>query len=251
MLFFAAILVNPVFTQDVEGKKKKEKKKKAKEETEEIVRPRENWVFRTDLDEAGNFVVAALHKHLWVAYDTSRCAIYKGWSGLGVVKRREDGPPVAEGYPFMDYGARENVWKVVRNGQTYSPKTQWKSIFLGEQNVTLGYWLILEDGTRITVEEIPEFIRTKKDDGNRIGFERIFRVVSAPEDVDVLLEVDCESMLHKGDLKSNGKFQNVNKKKRHFSWGSLYDFTGDLKLDKVEEVSLKMIFTVNPEAESQ
>jgi hypothetical protein len=44
-------------------------------------RPRDPWVFRCVLDKNPRMVVIALHEHLWVAYDTTTCSLYKAWDG--------------------------------------------------------------------------------------------------------------------------------------------------------------------------
>ncbi|MEZ4776935.1 MAG: hypothetical protein R3D00_27420 [Bacteroidia bacterium] len=237
----------PKAEKDKPEKVKKEKPPKPVEVIPVISRPRENWVFKSELDGNGEFLVVALDKTLWLGYDTAHCAIYKGWSGLGVVKRENEKFTRAEGYPIIDQPPVEKIWKISRNGTMSYPKTEFRGYSIADNKVTLHYALVMDDGSQIGVEESPEFVLRKKADDNRIGLERSFRVVNAPEGTDVMLAVVGESMLFGGDIKTDGKFVEEVKHKRHFDWGSLYDFTGDLKLNNSEPVLLKMIFTINPE----
>lgn len=238
-----------------EPKKKKDKPEKVKKEKPPkpvvvapvISRPREDWVFKSELDGEGEFLVVALDKTLWVGYDTAHCAIFKAWSGLGVVKRENEKFPRAEGYPIIDEPPMEKIWKVSRNGNVVFPKTEYRGFTISDNKTTLHYALVMDDGSQIGIEESPEFILRKKANDNRIGLERSFRVLNAPADTEVTLTVSGESILFGGDIKTDSKFSNKAKNKRHFDWGSLYDFKGDLILNNTEPVILKMTFTINPE----
>ena len=47
----------------------------------EVTRDRTPWAFRINLDERPRNLVLALHRDLWVTYDTENSGLHRAWTG--------------------------------------------------------------------------------------------------------------------------------------------------------------------------
>ncbi|MEM6345862.1 MAG: hypothetical protein AAF927_18355 [Bacteroidota bacterium] len=217
---------------------------------EPIVRPLDPFVFRTTLDDRPRMISLALHPKLWVAYDAATCNLYKAWNGKinfdGTVFNNIPGPqPTSEGYTFIGYAERETRWRVIVDGKTIVPKTHFLGYTILDKKVTFNFELELPDGHRIKMTEYPEY--DEKKSGAMTGLVRIITTDNVPKGVEVVLPVVYDAMLFPGDIKTDGKMNKKSKVKRHFDWGSTYDFEGELLLNSNEPTELRTFFALNPE----
>jgi cytochrome c len=221
---------------------------------EEAPRPLDPWVFRTVLDGKAGSLVAALHKDMWIAYDVEQGTLYRAWRGSviasgAVFTGTLGGQPKTDGFTFFaGDGEDRQVWTVRRKGGEETPKVRFSGYRVLDNVLTLNYELTLQDGSKIRVEEQPEY-RPKKDNTNRAPLERVFRLYDLPdEDTEVVLSLKVSNLLLKGDLKSNSKLKNTDVEKRHFDWGTSFNLESDLLLNTDEPTELTMIFTLDLEA---
>src|SRR5258706_3333755 len=84
-------------------------------------RPYQPWVFRSVLDDQPRIITLALNDHLWAAYHTDSCSLYKVWKGQvhlqGAVYDNAHGPqPISIGDAWLKnpYG---RPWNVAKDGQ--------------------------------------------------------------------------------------------------------------------------------------
>ena len=144
----------------------------AQNSTTKPERPRDPWVFRCVLDNRPRIVVLALHKDLYVAYDTTDCSLYKAWRGDvkfdGAVYTTVHGPqPTSQGVDYLSK-TEEPAWTIRRGGQPIAhPSPRWLGYrFLGD-HVVLRYSVEV-DGETIVILERPE-VRLV---GDEVTFER-------------------------------------------------------------------------------
>lgn len=222
-----------------------------KGEEEPIVRPMDPFVFRTALDERPRMVSIALHPELWVAYDLETGNLYKAWNGKvrfegAVFNGNPTKNPTTDGYPFIEYSQTENRWSIVESGKSYAPKVYFKGYTILENRLTFRFELELANGNRISLTEYPEF--NSKRDGKLTGLVRTYTTGNMPQGTELRLRFDYDAMLLSSDLKTDGKFYKVEKTKRHFDWGTLYDAEGELILNANGETELSTYFSINPES---
>ncbi|MGV3641690.1 MAG: hypothetical protein ACO1NZ_14290, partial [Adhaeribacter sp.] len=170
-------------------------------------RPRETWVTRSVLDLKPRMLSVALHKKLWLAYNTQTGALYKAWTGKinfdGPVFTSAHGPqPTTEGTAYIQE-TDENPWRLRSQGQELTPAVTYKGHRFQGQQVVLQYDLEYQ-GQQIRVEEKPEFFDLE---GARAGFERVFVTSGVPKGVQVALKMKLSSLPTAGDYKTDGEFQ--------------------------------------------
>lgn len=217
-----------------------------------IKRPVAPWVFRSDLDQRPNILTLALNEAMWVAYDPATCGLYRAWKGnilfRGLAYSEElEKFPETDGFAMFEDLTHENPWRVVQNGKEITPEIRFGGYAIQDDKATIYYSLILPDKSSIQIEEYPEYYPDKKTD-NLMDLKRVFKSSPLPEGTTVLLNLSFESLVGKGDLKTDGKIVNGSKSKRFFDWGSTYDFTGALQLNSEEPTTLTTTFTMNAEA---
>jgi hypothetical protein len=141
-------------------------------------RPRDPWVFRCVLDTRPRIIVIALHKDLYVAYDTTDCSLYKAWQGDvkfdGAVYTTVHGPqPTSRGVDCI-VETDDKPWLLRRGGKPNdNPTPRWLGYrFIGGQ-VHMRYRFNFDD-ISVVVVEVPEarmvgddmtFVRTIRVDG--------------------------------------------------------------------------------------
>ncbi|MEL6650556.1 MAG: hypothetical protein AAFQ87_07115 [Bacteroidota bacterium] len=218
---------------------------------EPIVRPLDPFVFRTTLDKRPRMISLALHPKLWVAYDAATCHVYKAWNGKlkfeGTVFNNIPGPqPSVDGYEFFAFGERETRWLVEQGGKRVTPKTHFLGYTIQDNKLTFRFDLELPDGHRIKMSEYPEY--DEKRSGNMTGLVHTFTTADVPKGVNVIMPVEYTALLFSGDLKTDGKLVKKSKVKRHFDWGTTYDFEGELVLNSNEPTEFAVYFALNPES---
>ena len=170
----------------------------------EMNRPNDPWVFRSVLDKQPRMITFALNEHLWAAYSTDSCALYKVWSGstdfTGAVYNMRHGPqPMSVGASWFENNYRQ-PWVVRIGDKTESPRTDYKGHrYTDDGHAELMYDLVLEDGQRIRINERPEFV--EKD--LQMGFERTFTVEKAPANAIVSLKTNVASIAATTNIETN------------------------------------------------
>jgi len=79
------------------------------------------------------------------------------------------------------------------------------------------------------------------------GLVRSFTTANVPKGAEVMIPVEYDAMLFPGDIKTDGKMIKKSKEKRHFDWGTTYDFEAELILNSNEPTELRTFFAINPE----
>ena len=232
----------------------KEKDKDKTKEEGPIERPIEQWVFKAVLGDLPGAVVVALHQDIWLAYNPNTADLYQAWRGRvkfqGAVYTGVPGEqPEVDGFPFVVNALEAPSWEVKLNGKTEKPSVQWQGYRIQDNDFIAMYRLLLSDGQEIHIEEQPEYVSVKRSD-NRSSFQRSFTIKQAPPGAEIRLGIELDGMIRRGDIQSNAKFADVDREKRHFEWGTLYNFDGKLILEREEPTVLILTFAIDPEKEA-
>ncbi|MEM7371667.1 MAG: hypothetical protein AAF587_23835 [Bacteroidota bacterium] len=220
-----------------------------------IERPLSQWVFKTVVDDLPGAVVVALHKDIWLAYNPVSADIYRAWKGKvklqGAIYTGISGEqPAIDGFPFINKPfSQQHDWRVKINGQEETPKVMWRGYKKLENSFTAMYSLRLSNGMDIEIEEQAEYMEVKRA-GNRSGFQRSFTITRGPTGAEVSLGMAYDGMVRRADIQTSSKFKDVEREKRHFEWGTLYNFSGRLMLSQDEPTVLNLTFAIDPEQEA-
>jgi len=155
------------------------------------MRPRDPWVFRSVLDTRPRMVTVALDSECYVAYDLTRCTLYKTWKG-GVLMEgaaytdKKNVQPVSWGTSYLADTLENFQWIAEIDSRKVSSSVVSRGYILGNGKITLNYALVLSSGDTISITERPEFIGGEK----RPGLERVFTTSRVPEGVTVSLKSD-------------------------------------------------------------
>ncbi|MEZ4964416.1 MAG: family 16 glycoside hydrolase [Saprospiraceae bacterium] len=171
-------------------------------------RPNDPWVFRSVLDKQARMITFALDDHLWVAYSTDSCSLYKAWEGgvdfTGAVYNMRHGPqPMSIGNAWFENAYRQ-PWTVTHNGKTETPRADYKGHrYTRDGHAEIMYDLVLSDGQRIRVNERPEYVERDR----QRGFERTFTIENAPEGVEVSLHTNVASIADPVNIETDGAWK--------------------------------------------
>ncbi|MDK1021174.1 MAG: DUF1080 domain-containing protein, partial [Candidatus Hydrogenedentes bacterium] len=201
-----------------------------------VKRPRDPFVFRINMDDRPRMLVFGLYEGLWVAYDTERGGLYRVWDA-GV---RFRGPvydtvhgvqPESLGGPYILDSLDESPWRI-RNGDevtvagsTGLHKAEYLGYTLKDNVGTVRFSLPLEDGTRVLIEETPEYI---SNDSGMVGLERSIRTSNVPEGVQIVLRIHFDQVSISPMVSSSGPFAIRDGERVK---GSIYRIDGDLYLN--------------------
>lgn len=214
-------------------------------------RPADPWVFRATLDGRPHALNVALHRSLWLSYDAASGKLAKAWQGLLLQQGASSATGLGQsarssGVTLFESPGEESDWRVAQGGKTIRPEVRFLGYRVEDTVLTLAYALRLPNGSEIRIEETPECLPGKKSD-NRSTLVRQFRVSGLPPATQVLLRLRLRSLLKPGDIAADAKWQNEQRSKRMFDWGTLLDYSGDLILNADAPTRLEITFTVNPE----
>jgi cytochrome c len=189
------------------------------------VRPRDPFVFRCVLDRHPRMITAALGDDLWVAWDAQTCALYKAWKGDvkfdGPVYTTVHGPqPTTEGTDYTN-AVEGAVWSATKNGQPIGCRMRYGGYRIVAGTLTLQWHALLEDGTDVVVDEMPELVRPKElfsaeqlDDavlgeGNQPGLRRIFEAHGLPEGTQLAVSMRTDNTVCKLGAFERERFDDV------------------------------------------
>ncbi|GAB4403147.1 MAG: hypothetical protein OHK0039_01940 [Bacteroidia bacterium] len=218
-------------------------------------RPVSQWVFRSNLDGCPAALVAGLHTQLWTAYDARSGQLYRAWLGGTRLQGMAfggayDAQSVPDGVILIPEEPGRQVWHVRQGGQELAVRYVFGGYAIRDSQLFIRHRLVLPDGTVLPIEEQPEYVEAKRPE-NRIGMERRFAIGPVPEGTEVLLDLRIPTLIHAGDIKTDGKFIRKEKIKRFYDWGTTYDFDGDVLLNTDKPTTVSIVFTLNAEEEAR
>ncbi|HEY5917741.1 MAG TPA: c-type cytochrome [Chryseolinea sp.] len=158
--------------------------------TTHTYRPMDPWAFRSVLDKRPRMLTLALDSSCFVAYDLSRCIIYKAWKG-GVTLEgapytdKKNVQPSAWGKTYFADSLFRFRWVVDVEGKENFPKAISKGYSFRQDRITLKYELVLSTGDTVRIEEQPEFVRSEE--GNP-GLQRVFTAANVPDGMTIKLK---------------------------------------------------------------
>lgn len=132
----------------------------------------------------------ALDSACYVAYDLTRCTLYKAWKGGISVEgaaftEKKNVQPTSWGATYVSDSSQHYQWIVEADGKKELANAVHQGYVLQENQIHLKYALILASDDTIHLEEQPEFIR---DDDGQPGLQRIFTASNVPDGLTVALQ---------------------------------------------------------------
>ena len=126
----------------------------------------------------------------YVAYDLSRCNLYKVWKGGVTLEgaaytNQKNLQPITWGTSYVSDSLPDFNWIAERDGKKDLSKIVNKGYVLKDNHIQLKFDLILSSGDTIHIAENPEFIRSEK---GRPGLERLFKTSTIPDGTIVSLK---------------------------------------------------------------
>lgn len=211
-------------------------------------RPNDPWVFRSVLDKQARMITFALDDHLWVAYSTDSCSLYKAWDGgvdfTGAVYNMRHGPqPMSMGAAWFENKHRQ-PWIVTRNGQSETPRPDYKGHrYTSDGHAEIMYDLVLADGQRIRINERPEYVERER----QHGFERTFTVENAPAGTTVSLRTNVSSIADPVNVETSGSWKQTGLAPQETD-GSIQAVSveGELTLDTGKPTRFTTMFVSTP-----
>lgn len=161
-----------------------------KEEPNKIQRPKDIWAFRSVLDKQARMLTLALDSACYLAYDLTRCTIYKAWKG-GVLMEgaaytdKKEVQPTTWGPSYFSDSLQQFTWSAENNEKNDLSQVVHKGYVFQDNQIYLKFDLILFSGDTIHIEERPEFVRSET---GKPGLERFFKTSGVPEGVRVSLQ---------------------------------------------------------------
>ncbi|WP_373330810.1 c-type cytochrome [Salmonirosea aquatica] len=177
----------------------------AKEEA--VPRPRDVWAIRSVLDKKPRMLTVALDTAMYIAYDMANCKPYKVWKG-GIsmdgapYTSKKEIQPTSWGTEYLSDSTQHFTWTAQRNGKTQEVQLQSRGYLFRKNQIYLQHTLIVAGKDTITIEERPEFVRSKE---GKPGLERIFVTSHVPADVRVTLKATLGNLV----LVPNGRARHV------------------------------------------
>jgi cytochrome c len=157
---------------------------------ESIYRPTDPWAFRSVLDRQPRMLTLALDSALYVAYDLSRCTLYKAWKG-GVTMEgtvytaKKNVQPTSWGTAYASDSLQQLAWLATLAGKQIPAEIVNQGYVFKKGQIYLKHALVLSAGDTIQIEERPEFIQSAS---GKPGLERLFQTAAVPEGVTVSLK---------------------------------------------------------------
>lgn len=158
--------------------------------TSNTYRPMDPWAFRSVLDKRPRMLTLALDSNCFVAYDLSRCIIYKAWKGGVTLEgapytNKKNVQPAAWGKIYFADSLFRFRWVIDVDGKESFPKAISKGYSFRQNQITLRYELLLSFGDTVRIEEQPEFVRSEE--GNP-GLQRVFTTSNVPDGMTIRLK---------------------------------------------------------------
>ncbi|MFB9295761.1 c-type cytochrome [Persicitalea jodogahamensis] len=173
---------------------------------DEVQRPLEVWAIRSVLDKKPRMLTVALDKEMYIAYDMTRCKIYKVWKG-GIsmdgtaYTGKKEIQPTSWGANYLSDSSQNFNWTAKLDGKELPIRMQSKGYVFRKNQIYLQHDLLLGIDT-IRIEERPEFVRNN---AGKPGLERVFVTSNVPANVSVTLK----STLGNLEFVPNGRSRHV------------------------------------------
>ncbi len=213
----------------------------------ESQRAHDPWVFRSVLDGRARMLTIALHDNLWAAYSAQTGALYKAWKGGvnfdGAVYTTVHGPqPSTLGKGWVE-NRFDLPWTVVRNGQSITPRIQYRGHRFEKGGVKVNYELLLDDGTVIRISERPEY---RVSGGGQTVFERIFTTEGIPDGAQLVWKTNAASIALESSIQTDGQFKIL--KSTPVDAGNIQalDLEGELTLRPNADTRFALVFVKQP-----
>jgi cytochrome c len=214
-----------------------------------LERPNNPWVFRSVLDSIPRVVTFALNTNMWVAYSAENGAMYKAWQGSvnfdGPVYNTNHGPqPTSIGDAWID-NKYSSPWRVLKGDKEIEPKDiQYKGHRYQGEHAHLIFDLTLEDGTKVTITEQPEYVTSST---GGAGLERVFKTSNVPAGVKIAMKANISSVAFENSIRVEGGAFNIhNKKERNEKGLFSMDIDGTLVLASNGITTLTTYFVKTP-----
>ncbi len=167
-------------------------------------RPMDTWVFRSVLDQKPRMLVAALHKDLYVAYDTQKGKLYKAWNGIvnfqGAVYDGAHGPqPTSVGDAYIIDDSMDGVWFIKKGDQLAPAEYNYRGHRMTKQSFELMYELSTANGDIALITEEVNFLITEN------GQLKLIRNFSAKNNTDIVWKSNA-ILVDKSQIESNANF---------------------------------------------
>jgi len=200
------------------------------------LRPMDTWVYRTVLDEMPRMLFAALHRDLYVAYDTQKAKLYKAWKGVvnfqGAVYDGAHGPqPTTVGDAYMIDHSGEDVWKLVSAGSDQAVQIDYKGHGFVDGSLELHYNLAAEGIEAISISEKLDYAESET---GQLQLKRVFKLENCPEDVNVILKSKAV-LVDKSQIISTGTVNTTDAESIRFDTKQFLVYPIELGLNKNAE----------------
>ena len=119
-----------------------------KEDPKNIQRPKDVWAFRSVLDKQARMLTLALDSACYLAYDLTRCTIYKAWKG-GVLMEgaaytdKKEVQPTSWGTPYFTDSLQQFTWSAEYNEKNDLEQVVHKGHVFQDNQIYLKFDLIL------------------------------------------------------------------------------------------------------------
>jgi cytochrome c len=213
-------------------------------------RPHDPWVFRSVLDTQARMITIALHKDVWLAYNTENASLYKVWKGVvnfeGAVYNHAHGPqPTTVGDTYFT-NLYKKPWTLKKNGSVVPSDVQYKGHKFVNGEVELLYQ-IKETGTDnyIDITEKPSY--SKEDNNNYL----VRRFVTSGQDPAYTIEfaTNAASIITKSQYEASDNFSFTSEKKYPYKDKEFLAVEGvlTLPLGSIETIKTRIIQASYPD----
>ncbi len=210
----------------------------------EIVRDRDPWVFRLNLDDRPRNLVFALNKELWLSYDPQIGGLYRAWVGginfNGIIFNNAHGvQPNSLGIPYILDNLEETPWAISKNGSSKKVTAEYNGYVLKDDHVVIKYKIPISGNEYVLVEERPEYITNNE---GQPGLHREFQVIDLPDGYEISHSIKIQHLISPENLHTNSKVVISKIKENSFEWGSSFDLEGKIFLKSKGKTTLQTFF---------
>lgn len=194
------------------------------------------WAYRSVLDGIPRVLTLALHKDLYIGYDTYHCGITKIWKEgvlkVGAVYNQKHGPqPESKGSKYLDRPMTESGWYVQPAGGTKKDVRNCTVQFQGYRfengKIALRYQLKIDSTQDAVVEEWPEYVEGVS--GPKL--ERVYVWVKPPpKDLDVLAKIVTDGLPNPEGISQNSTFNVLSRSEKLTLSKPIWSMEGLLKI---------------------
>ena len=210
----------------------------------EVTRDRTPWAFRINLDERPRNLVLALHRDLWVTYDTENSGLHRAWTGgvnfNGIIYNNAHGvQPNSIGEPYIVDGLKKSPWRLTSDEGVETVIAEYEGYIINNNTIIIRYIIPINNDYKTVIEERPEFIRNTE---GTLGLHREFEVFDLPKGYELSYSVSVNHLASPEDVHTNGRLIIDKMKINNSEWGSSVHLNGDLFLKRKGKTSIQTFF---------